>query len=217
MNSFITSKDYSDKWIENFESGQDEYRIKYLNPFFKEQIDAVSPDANILDVGCGWGSLLQFVKKSQEYVGIDINSHFFDYIKKKFYRKNTILIEGSLPHNIDVSDKEFDLVFCSMVLHLTDYLLESIIVLLSKVKEDGRLVIIDFCDNAEELLEKEYVEVYERRNNYIRGVTVLLPTQIRVENQTYFYKEKDFEKIFNDKQLNFDKKYIGDIFVAYIF
>ena len=209
------NKNYTEKWIKNYESKKDVYRVKYLEPYFKKLILNLPEKSKILDVGCGWGTIVSFLKKSHEYVGIDIAVEFFSYIKSKFKHKELILKYGKLPDEINALKKGFDLVICSMVLHTVRDLDKSIKALLSKMKTSGKVVLVDFNDSAEEMFRKSSFESIEKETkNYISG-KVVLPSGIKVDAEVYFHKEVDFEKVLKKLGYDYTKKYIGPIFVTY--
>lgn len=48
----------------------------------------IKPGFMVLDVGCGYGNLLEYLPKNINYVGIDINQNYINYAKKiQFKRK----------------------------------------------------------------------------------------------------------------------------------
>ena len=57
------NKNYTEKWIKNYESKKDVYRVKYLEPYFKKLILNLPEKSKILDVGCGWGTIVSFFEK----------------------------------------------------------------------------------------------------------------------------------------------------------
>lgn len=71
---------------------------------------------SILDVGCGYGGLYQYITQKNlkvDYTGIDLASNMIDWAKKK--NKNAIFIEGNfLDH--DFAGKMYDYVICNGIL-----------------------------------------------------------------------------------------------------
>lgn len=206
-------EEYAEKWIADYESHKDTFRVKYLEPIISEKIRSLPEKARILDIGCGWGMAAEFLKDQQEYTGVDPTKEFFPYIKAKYPNKKIKLISGKLPDEIN-AEGNFDFVICSMAIHCTGELKESIRTIFSKVKKHGRVFIIDFNDSAEERLRtKTYIPVYEEDKFHIRGISTL-PSGIKVESETFFHKENDFEKGFPEYG-EFKKEYVGPLFVSY--
>jgi len=207
-------KKIAQAWIDNYESGEDEFRVKYLEPYLKEIIRAQNKNAKILDVGCGWGTALAFISSTQEYYGIDKNKHFFPYLKKKYKELDLNLKHGSLPEKVNVPDEYFDLTICSMVLLDVQNFIDAIDILFAKTKSHGKVIIIDFNDEAEKVVKKDFFEEVEvNEEGYIKGTTVL-PSGLKFKHDIFFHKEKKFEKCIN-KHGKFIKNYLGPLFVAY--
>ncbi|MFA5992794.1 MAG: class I SAM-dependent methyltransferase [Candidatus Pacearchaeota archaeon] len=200
-------------WIKNYESKNDNYRVKYLEPYIKKVINKVHNNSKILDIGCGWGMVTKFIKPFQEYTGIDINKNFFRYILKNQSKKKIKLLEGKLPEKINVKDNYFNLVICSMTIHSTPKIKKDIQVLFKKAKKSGKVVIIDFKNSAEKILRKTCVKKKKETKDYIKGIYTL-PSGIEVYSETYFFKEKEYETEIK-KYGKFKKVNVGPIFVAY--
>tara|TARA_Y100000310_G_scaffold340825_1_gene437924 strand:+ start:6920 stop:7564 length:645 start_codon:yes stop_codon:yes gene_type:complete len=206
-------EEYAKQWIANDESRKDVFRTKHLEPIIKEKIQELPKNARILDVGCGWGMVVRFLKSSQEYVGVDPTKEFFPHIKSKFPAKNLTFVEGKLPDKINV-EGDFDFVICSMAIHCTKHLKKSLKTIFSKLKKDGIAFIIDFNDSAEKRLRTEvYSHVYEEDKFHVKGVATL-PSGINVVSETFFHKENDFEREFK-KYGPFKKDFLGPFFVIY--
>lgn len=202
-------KQYAEAWIKNDEGGEDISRTKYLEPALKEKINLLPENTKILDIGCGWGTVIKFLKEGHEYLGIDPAKEFFPYIKEKFPNKTLKFKTGKLPNDLDASN-DFDFIICSMVLHCNPYLSESLKILFSKLKNNKKALIISFRDSAEEALRKEvYNPVIEEDKSHIKGIANL-PSGIKIMGETFFYKEKEFKKYGS-----FSKKYLGPFFVMY--
>jgi ubiquinone/menaquinone biosynthesis C-methylase UbiE len=212
----IYDEAYAKSWIENYETSNDVFRVKYLEPFLKKQIDSLPSTASILDVGCGWGTLVKFLKSSHHYYGIDPVPYFFKYIKTKFKNKNIILKKGNLPSSVGGDNKKFDFVVCSMVLHTTPFLKKSIKTIFSKINDKGQLLIIDFNNSSEKVLREEiYNPIIEQDNSHVKGISTL-PSGVEVLSETYFHKEDEIEKIIKQLGGKFKKKKLGSLFVSYL-
>ena len=75
------NKKYAEAWIRNHESRKDNFRVEHFEPFIKKIINKTPDYSKILDVGCGWGTIIEFLKNTHEYCGIDKTKEFLDYIK----------------------------------------------------------------------------------------------------------------------------------------
>ena len=95
------NEEYARQWIANHESKKDIFRTDYLEPYLKEKVTSYGDSASVLDIGCGWGLVAEFISKKQKYFGIDATKEFFPYIKQKFPDKNIILSQGLLPYDIE--------------------------------------------------------------------------------------------------------------------
>jgi len=78
--------------------------------------DYVTREYTLLDVGCGYGGLLQYAQKEQiklRYTGIDLASNMISWAKKHMH--NGEFIEGDfIEHNFD--ERKFDLIVCNGIL-----------------------------------------------------------------------------------------------------
>lgn len=163
-------KEYAEKWILNDLLGKDTFRLEHLEPFIRREIQGLPRGAKILDVGCGWGMPIKFLREDQSYIGVDPTKEFFPHIQKKYPNKSLKLLEGRLPSQIPVGE-EFDLVICSMVLHCLRDIKESLKTLFSKTKQGGRVLVIDFGDSSEKVLREEtYDPIHEENASHIRGL-----------------------------------------------
>lgn len=205
-------KQIANLWIKNYESKKDIFRTKYLEPYLKKIIQSLPKNSKILDVGCGWGMVANFIRKDQEYIGIDINKEFFPYILKNNKKKKIKLIWGKLPNKMKVKENYFDLVICSLVLHVLPNLNKSVNKIISKSKH--KIVIVDFNDTKAKItLLSGFPNIKKKTKRYIKGVTKL-PSGIHVPAQVYFHKEEEYEKEIK-KYAKFRKRKVGPIFISY--
>lgn len=65
--------------------------------FFKKKLkDVLKPDMTIVDMGCGSGWLLDFLLEADtpfNYIGLDFNIKFIDFLKNKYSDKSNIVFE----------------------------------------------------------------------------------------------------------------------------
>ncbi|MBI2583473.1 MAG: class I SAM-dependent methyltransferase [Candidatus Aenigmarchaeota archaeon] len=205
-------KSTADIWIKNYESRKDIFRVKYLEPYLKRIMNKAPKNAKILDVGCGWGTAAKFLRKGQEYCGIDPNTAFFDYIRSKF-KGQIKLIEGSLPSDAKVDNESYDLVICSLVLHNIGDIKASIEALFSKAKTSAKVIIVELNDHSHQMIKKRFDSFDIKKKNHVKG-NFIFPSGLKIKTEVYFYKETDCEREIRKYGI-FTKKYIGPIFVAY--
>lgn len=207
-------KKYVQSWIKNYESGKDIFRKKNLEPYLKKTISKLPVNTKILDVGCGWGTVAKFLKKTHIYSGVDIAVDFFDYIRKKFKHPNLTLKYGALPNKINFPDNSFNVVICSLTLHVVSDLKKSIKTLFSKVKQGGKVIIIDFPDESvQEIKDCMFDPIYKENERYIKGEAILR-SGTKILTEVYLHKEKDREKEIL-KYGSFLKKKLGGPFIVY--
>jgi SAM-dependent methyltransferase len=128
------------------------------------------PRARILDIGCGPGSLLDFLPDDVRYVGCDVSSRYIAYAANKYGRRAKFFCSdaAALPRS-----DEFDIVLATGVLHhLNDSDANALFnAAADRLAAGGRLVTLD---NA-------YVDGQSKAARWIismdRGRHVRTPTQ----------------------------------------
>src|SRR3989338_11674296 len=162
-------KNYAQSWIKAYESKKDWYRTDYLEPYLEDFVNKLPSKCNILDVGCGWGALVKFLKKDQKYTGVDPVGEFFPYIRENSTNRNIKLVEDGLPKLSKIKGK-YDCIICSMTLHTVEDLEKSMKSLNSLLSDNGTILIVDFNDASEKLLRSSLKEVFISKKNHIRGM-----------------------------------------------
>ena len=74
-------RDYDEYWQNRGFHAPSLYRAKILSK-------CIEPDSKILDIGCGDGTVIEFLSKNnkpKEIIGIDISKRAVDYVKNKGY------------------------------------------------------------------------------------------------------------------------------------
>ncbi len=202
--------EYARTWIRHSQSGTDPFREEYLGPYFKERLATVS---DILDVGCGWGAVLDYLKHDVSYTGVDRVSEFLDFIKQKYGSKfqNMTLYCAKLP-DLRIH-RRYSVVLCSMVLHMAPDLRRCIDILYTALNDGGRLILVTFADKGYEFIHGAFVRVDTADAGHISG-SYELPSGILVETEIYFHRESNYEKLLG-RYGTVSKRYIGPLFVAY--
>jgi demethylmenaquinone methyltransferase/2-methoxy-6-polyprenyl-1,4-benzoquinol methylase/phosphoethanolamine N-methyltransferase len=115
----------------------------------------IKPGMNILDVGCGTGSLSIAAKQKQGeegvVVGIDPSSNMINIAQGKAEKERVnIDFQVGVIENLDFPEDQFDLVFSSLMMHhLPDELkLAGLEEVHRVLKPGGRLVIIELDPGA---------------------------------------------------------------------
>jgi cyclopropane fatty-acyl-phospholipid synthase-like methyltransferase len=143
--------------------GSDSARTRYVKEF-------VQPfeGASILDIGCGTGKILDYLPKSVEYVGVDLNQKYIAYASEK-YKKRARFISA------DVSDlsefiprsEKFDIILATALLHHLDD--EEIVALFnnldSYLKDNGKIVTLDCVYVPDQTWIAKYIISRDRGQN----------------------------------------------------
>ncbi|KKP37629.1 MAG: hypothetical protein UR27_C0004G0042 [Candidatus Peregrinibacteria bacterium GW2011_GWA2_33_10] len=88
---------------------------KHIWPEFKFFEKYFKKGAKVLDVGCGNGRLVEFLKNySIDYTGLDQSKKLIEEAKKNFSNKN--FVQGNIL-KLPFRDSSFDIIFCIAVLH----------------------------------------------------------------------------------------------------
>jgi len=234
LNKNIYNKRYARQWMEYEKSGQDVLRQKFLYPYLQQAIEeAVLPmtpsrtwdirigkqsHPTLLDIGCGWGGLLDYINEEVVYVGIDPIKSFIAFIWDNYSDRRMGALEGNLPDNI-WPDKPydpaplFDIVVCSMALHCVSDLETSVNALFSKAKNGGKVIIAEFNDQAPPIIRKTFLRIDKDTGNYIKG-RYNLSNRVSIIAEAYFHGEEQIEKAIRAHS-DFRKTLVGPMFVGY--
>jgi len=119
------------------------------------ELVAIEPGMNILDVGCGTGSLTIAAKQTQGndgmVVGIDPSSNMIDLAHQKAGKDGVeVDFRVGVIENLEFENSQFDLVLSSLMMHhLTNDLKESGLQEVQRVlKPGGTLLIIELDPGA---------------------------------------------------------------------
>ncbi|MBU3949065.1 MAG: class I SAM-dependent methyltransferase [Proteobacteria bacterium] len=95
-----------------------DYALKEIRDTIIAQIE---PGSNLIDIGCGTGSLVfDLAKKCNSVTGVELSSKMFDYAKRRQLAnkiQNIRFIHGDAANLPDFKDKQFDYATFSMAIH----------------------------------------------------------------------------------------------------
>lgn len=75
----------------------------------------LKPGFKVLDVGCGFGNLLEFLPKNISYVGIDISQNYINYAKKRYNSRGRFICADVT--ELVLKEEKFDVIFINSVFH----------------------------------------------------------------------------------------------------
>jgi len=144
----------------------------------------IAPNARVLDLGCGTGTLTILVKQSQptaEVIGFDGDTQVLDIAREKARAQDVLItFEQGMAYQLPYLNESFDRVLSSLVLHhLTTPDRERALRQVYRVlKSNGEFWIIDFGKphNALAFLVSRVMRNLERTEDLIDG---LLPEQLQ--------------------------------------
>jgi ubiquinone/menaquinone biosynthesis C-methylase UbiE len=214
----VYNKEYAIKWLKYAESGQDMFRKTYLFPYLEQtirntQIENTQKNSALLDIGCGWGGLLDYLPEGIEYVGVDPVKEFFSFIREQYADRALTLKQGQLPNDVPVANDSFDIVVCSMALHCVADLESSVNTIFAKAKLGGQVIIADFRDKAPPLIKKTFLRIDENKDDYVKGL-YKLSNNTSIIAEAYFHNEKPMEKAIRARG-RLKKTFLGPLFVGY--
>ena len=89
---------------------------------------------NILDFGCGWGGFLRNIKNYKSLSGVELRQECLNYVKNNFKKLN-------ISDNVNSFKHKFDIITMFHVLEHIPYQIETLKVLKSKLKKNGKIII----------------------------------------------------------------------------
>jgi SAM-dependent methyltransferase len=114
-------------------------------------------NATAADLGCGTGELLaRLASKAMKAIGVDNSPRMLEIAAKRFRGNNAVSLRiGELTH-LPLRDWEADFAVLSMVLHHLDQPAQALTEAARVLKFDGRLLVADFDEHAEEDMRASY-------------------------------------------------------------
>ena len=150
--------------------------------------DFAKPEAGmrILDIGCGPGTIIQYLPPSVHYVGLDSNRKYIDFATQKFGKGFTFLCENANRIEILRELPKFDLILAlGLIHHLDDEESSKLFHFASQaVSHPGRLITLDGC----------YVENQSKISRYLldrdRGQNIRTESAYKSLAKTHFQEVK---------------------------
>lgn len=122
--------------------GEDNVKNRYVSEFLRPE-----PNAIVLDIGCGPGTMIKYLPHSVKYYGFDHNRNYIEHAKECFPGRGVFLCK-------DVNDEELlrdlpavDLIIAMGILHhLDDGECIKLFNFASKImKKNARMITFDGC------------------------------------------------------------------------
>jgi len=120
----------------------------YARRWLAKHIWHLEPGQKVIDIGCGPGTILNYLPNNIEYIGVDISPEYITTAQHKYNNYPATFLLGSAADLLESGHEklmEADLVMCNGVLHhLDDEEVQSILKLSKQIlKKDGRLVCVE--------------------------------------------------------------------------
>ncbi len=122
--------------------GANNARRRYVNECVRPETDSV-----LLDIGCGTGSILNFLPPSIQYYGFDSSQNYINQAKREFSNKGVFFCKNINDVDLLHSFPKFTLVIASGILHhLDDFEALKLLNIASRaMNPKGRLITLDGC------------------------------------------------------------------------
>lgn len=162
---------------------------------------SITDKANILDIGCGTGTLLIMIKRKYPDVivkGLDGDERILRIAKKKAKRSGSKInfIQGLSFHLPDESNS-FDQVFCTMMFHhlTTENKLRTLKEIYRVLKPKGELLFADFV-KPHNVYSKLVTAIFFRNNESVANVKGYIPSMIKNEGYIEVKEIKKYTTLF---------------------
>ncbi|EGK8010484.1 class I SAM-dependent methyltransferase [Campylobacter sp. IFREMER_LSEM_CL2127] len=124
----------------------------FVSFFYRNFINKNLENINILEIGCGWGNNLKFLKQEgYDPIGTDFSQEAIEHLKKQNYN---VFCEDIAKINMEKYHSKFDLIYACGVLECNDIINIQKILLFCNIalKDNGKLYIFstnnDFYDKV---------------------------------------------------------------------
>ena len=184
------------KQIQDFLNGE----IKFINEHIK-------PSSSILEIGCGYGRLLNILaENAKEVTGIDFSEFEIDEAKK-FIKKDNIKLELMNAKELDFPNDSFDYVVCLDATFGNMPKIESeVIKEMSRVcKRGGEIIISVFSEEAKEV----QIENYERLGMHPTNKGNAIHTIEGFYSKRF--SKRELKKLFSEVGLNCEIQKISSV------
>jgi 2-polyprenyl-3-methyl-5-hydroxy-6-metoxy-1,4-benzoquinol methylase len=120
--------------------GGEKARATIAEKYIKAQ-----PGERVLDIGCGTGTLFELMGKKINYVGYDISEDYINFAKKKFKNETNAKFYCTRVNEIELFEKDFDVVIAIGILHHLDdeEALRVLELANMHLKQDGRFILCE--------------------------------------------------------------------------
>lgn len=174
----------------------------------------ITPNAKVLDVGCGNGrSIRDILSITKNIIGIDHDNKAITDAKNNFSKYSSVKIIKAEAENLPFENEKFDFVIC--MYSFVNFGNKKFIILKEMkrvLKQNGKIIISLFSEDAFE----ERIKIYKKINapiNKINGTTVILDKSFGDNISEQFSKEQ-LENIFSKTNLNVED--ITKVGIAYL-
>tara|TARA_Y100000389_G_C17436956_1_gene506117 strand:- start:620 stop:1543 length:924 start_codon:yes stop_codon:yes gene_type:complete len=144
-NKYYTSLKYKDNDRKNLKKQKKTTRIKIFSGSIKtpiieddyrraNQFEKILKNKDVLDFGCGWGGFLRNIKSYKSLNGVELRKECINHIQHNLKKIN-------ISDNINSFGKKFDVITAFHVLEHIPYQLETLKLLKSKLKTNGKIII----------------------------------------------------------------------------
>ncbi|OQB19194.1 MAG: bifunctional 3-demethylubiquinone-9 3-methyltransferase/ 2-octaprenyl-6-hydroxy phenol methylase [Parcubacteria group bacterium ADurb.Bin192] len=115
-----------------------------LGNFYVKKHVQPTKKCHILDIGCGPGTILNYLPEDIFYEGYDINSKYIEFAKKKYMDRGQFYCKRVNEMNIDEQSKYEIVLSTALLHHLEDSEAENLFrISYNKLKTNGYLVTLD--------------------------------------------------------------------------
>jgi len=126
-----------------------------LSPFVKRfrikgALKYIKSGSDLLDIGCGFGEIIEYLPENVKYIGIEKDEYLWKYCKEKYKEKEIILGEAE-----EISKKltsSFDVILLLSVIEHLKEPLDFLYLLKDLLKEKGKIIIYAPSPKAEKIL-----------------------------------------------------------------